>query len=431
MQDTATNYLIPRHLSSVIEESLKSFKCLYLVGMRQVGKTTLVRDLLPTGNYITFDNQQLLNIIRSDPNEHLRSLLRDDNSCPLVMDEFQFAPELALPIKMILDSNPSYGQLILTGSSNIFLSAKSTDSLVGRIMPIDLWPLTTSELKKKKPSRLFDWAIQKGKTIRQFANPESLNRKNYVDLILRGGLPAAYNLSLKHRQSLYQTYVKTVIERDLRSVAQIHSLGAFRKLIQQMAVRTGQEVNLEKMRKPLNVSWSTASSYIDIMERLSLVIRLGEWSSRESKRDIKSPKYHFVDTGMVCAIRAFNEDSFSIQSSDISQFGGLLETFVFNELLRVLPYQSAQFHLYHWRSADGKEIDILAKGANQFVGIEIKSSSIVNQEDFRHLNWFAENNFEKSRPFTGIVFYLGDTAFKVTDNCYALPVSSLWSEISF
>lgn len=431
MRESTTNDLFPRHLSSVIEEYLKSFKCLYLVGLRQVGKTTLVRDILPSGNYITFDNQPLLNIIRSDPDEHLRSLLGETNGHPLIIDEFQFSPDLALPLKMILDSDPSYGQLILTGSSNIFLNAKSTDSLVGRIMPIELWPLTTSELKEKKPSRFFDWATQKEKSVRQFVMPESLNRQTYVDLILRGGFPAAYNLSLKHRQSLYQNYIKTVIERDLRSVAQIRSLGAFRKLIQQMAVRTAQEVNLEKLRKPLDVSWSTVSSYIDILERLSLVIRLGEWSSRETKRDIKSPKYHFVDTGMVSALRAFNEDSFSIQSTDVSQFGGLLETFVFNELLRILPYQRSLFRLYHWRSADGKEIDILAKGANQFVGIEIKSSSIVKHEDFRHLKWFADNNFERTRSFTGIVFYLGDTAYKVADNCYALPVSSLWTEINF
>lgn len=429
MQQIRANNLYSRHLTSVIKNSLDVFKCLYLVGLRQVGKTTLVRNIFPVDNFFTFDDQDLLNMIESDPLEHLQSLYAETTTPPLVIDEFQRSSHLTLPLKMILDVNPQNGQFILTGSSNTFLSSKSADSLIGRVMPIELWPLTVSEVKGRPPSRIFDWATQKEKSIHQFSVQEKCYRSEYVDLVLRGGFPATYSLALKDRQYLYRNYIAAVIEKDLRSVVQIRSLSAFRKLIKQMAVRTAQEINLEKLRKPLNVSWSTVNSHLEVLERLSLVIRLGEWSSRESKRDIKSPKYHFVDTGMVCALRDFDKDSFSIRSADIVQFGGLLETFVFNELLRILPYQSRQFRLYHWRNADGKEIDILARGVNQFVGFEVKASTVVKQEDVRHLRWFASNNFEKSNTFTGIVFYLGDKAYKIADNCFALPVSSLWSEI--
>ena len=165
-----------------------------------------------------------------------------------------------------------------------------------------------------------------------------------------------------------------------------------------------------------------------MMKQVSLVVQVDAWASSEAKREIKQPKFHFVDTGMNCALRRFNESSFDLGNPHATKLGPLLESFVFNEILRMLPYQANDFRLYHWRSVDRREIDIIAEYGGQLTGIEVKAASTVNHGDFKHLKWFAKEGPGKSRQFKGIVFYLGDMQLSFGDNCFALPVSALWAE---
>ena len=140
------------------------------------------------------------------------------------------------------------------------------------------------------------------------------------------------------------------------------------------------------------------------------------------------PKFHFVDTGMNCALRQFDENSFDLGNASATQLGGLLESFVFNEIHRMLPFQSKELRLYHWRSADRREIDIIAEGGNQLIGMEVKASSSVSQDDFKHLKRFSKEGPGKSRSFKGVVFYLGNKKLSFGDGCFALPVSTLWAD---
>ena len=159
--------------------------------------------------------------------------------------------------------------------------------------------------------------------------------------------------------------------------------------------------------------------------RLSLAIKLGAWISGDARREIKNAKHHFADTGIAAALRNLAPRSFDLDA-DPTAFGGLLESFVFSELLRSEPYQKAGFRFYHWRDQRGREVDILAESANDVAAIEVKASTSVSRQDFRHLRWFAAEGPGKTRTVTSIVFYLGERKLKFGDRRYALPVSCLW-----
>ena len=273
-----------------------------------------------------------------------------------------------------------------------------------------------------------DWAVQKDPVLGQLSEPALVNRRDYIHLVLAGGFPEMRTLPLRSRQRQYRDYIDAVVERDVADITPVRKPDSLRILIDQMAARTAQETGTSVLARLTKLQRVTVDQYLDILTRLSMITKVGSWVSSEAKREIKAPKYHFVDSGIACALRRFTEQSFAIDNSP-QALGGLLESFVVNEIQRALPMQEADFQLYHWRSADQKEIDILADGGSCLVAIEIKSSASVSSDDFKHLKWFAKDGPGRSRTCTGIVFYLGQEKLTFSNRNFALPVSSLWSEV--
>ncbi|MCY4288684.1 MAG: ATP-binding protein [Aestuariivita sp.] len=417
-----------RHMMTVLETALVSFKVINLIGPRQVGKTTMVRDHLGRGRYITLDEKAILQAIEADAVQLLTDLKEDADDEPVIIDEAQRSKQLALALKVVVDRDRRKGQFILTGSSNIFAMADIPDALPGRVVPMGLSPLMISEIKNRPPSRLLDWTLQKNPRLTQINCYGDFSRKECVELIVKGGFPEPRDLPIRERQQLYQSYVDVMVDRDVRTVFPVRKTDKFRKLINQVAIRTAQEVNRSELSKLIGIKRETVEDYLDVMTRLSLVTQVEAWTSSEAKREKKLPKFHFIDTGMNCALRRLDEHSFDL-GTNTAQFGGLVESWVFNELLRLLPLQSKEFRLFHWRTADRREIDIIAEGGNRIVGIEVKASASVSERDFKHIKWFANTGPGKSRAFTGIVFYLGSEKLSFGDGCYAIPVSALWAEI--
>lgn len=427
MNDTQ-DYL-PRHLIPELEEAIASSRVVNLIGPRQVGKTTLVRDLFGNGRFITLDDAAILAAIESDPEGQLASLMEDLGDAPVIIDEAQRSKKLALAIKRVVDTNRRKGQFVLTGSSNVFTTTEVADSLAGRMRTLKLWPLSVAEVKRAPVSRLMDWAMQKDPKLTQVADPEPVRRSDYIDLILEGGFPETRMLPLRSRQRQYRDYIDAVVERDVADITPVRKPDALRILIDQMAARSAQEINVSELAKLTKLQRVTVEQYLDILIRLSMLTKLGAWTSGEDKREIKNPKYHFADSGIACALRRFTEETFSIENNP-QALGGLLESFVLNELLRAVPMQDADYRLYHWRSADQREIDILIDGGSHLVCVEIKASASVSGDDFKHLKWFSKDGPGRSRTCTGIVFYLGQEKLTFGDRNFALPVSALWSEIS-
>lgn len=221
-------------------------------------------------------------------------------------------------------------------------------------------------------------------------------------------------LPLRSRQPQCRDYIDAVVERDVGDINLVRKPDGLRILIDQMAARSAQEINISELAKLSRLQPVTVEQYLDILIRLSMPIKLGAWTSGVSKREIKNPKYHFADSGIACALRRFTKDTFSIENN-WQALGGLLESFVLNELLRAVPMQVA----------DQREIDILIDGGSLLVCVEIKASASVCSDDFKHLKWFSKDGPGRSRTCTGIVFYLGQEKFTFGDRSFALPVSAL------
>lgn len=427
MSDTE-DYL-PRHLIPELEDAIASARVVNLIGPRQVGKTTLVRDLFGNGRFITLDDAAVLAAIEADPEGQLTSLMEDLDHAPLIIDEAQRSKKLALAIKRVVDTNRRKGQFVLTGSSNVFTTTDVADSLAGRMRTLKLWPLSVAEIKRAPVSRLMDWAMQKDPKLGQVADPEPITRSDYIDFILEGGFPETRTLPIRSRQRQYRDYIDAVVERDVADITPVRKPDALRILIDQMATRSAQEINASELAKLTKLQRVTVEQYLDILIRLSMLTKLGAWTSGEGKREIKNPKYHFADSGIACALRRFTEDTFTIDNNP-QALGGLLESFVLNELLRAVPMQDADYRLYHWRSADQREIDILIDGGSHLVCVEVKASASVSGDDFKHLKWFSKDGPGGSRICTGIVLYLGKEKLTFGDRNFALPVSALWSDIN-
>lgn len=192
-----------------------------------------------------------------------------------------------------------------------------------------------------------------------------------------------------------------------------------------MAARTAQEINTSELAKLAKLKRETVDQCLDILMRLSLVTKLSARMPGESKRDFKQPKLHFVDIGIASALRRLNDRSFDIGNSPVA-LGGLLESFVVGELQRALPMQDEDYRLYHWRSADRREIYTLIDGGHRVVGIEVKAATTVAADDFKHLKWFAQDGPGKGRNIVGIVLCLGQEKLTLGEGNFALPLSPLW-----
>lgn len=421
--------ILPRHLSAKLDKALGSARIVNIVGPRQAGKTTLVRDLYKNGKFITLDDESVLAAIENDPGGQLESLTAGLDTEPLIIDEVQRSKGLVLTIKKTVDGNRRKGQFILTGSSNIFTSIKVADSLAGRMRVLKLWPLTVSEIRKRIPSTILKWALSPAPKLAALPTPEQTDRQDYIDMILRGGFPEIFPLEAEERQEYYRDYVDAIVDRDVADVMPVRKTDALRRLINQLAVRTAMELNLSEICELVGVQRNTLGQYLDVLSRLSVVGKLGAWTSGESRREVKNAKSHFIDTGVACALRRLTSESFHADMNPAA-LGGLMESFVYSELVRSAPYQGQDFRFYHWRDSRGREIDILAESATRLIGIEVKASTTVSAQDFKHLRWFAEKGPGATRGITNLVFYLGQEKLSFGNSIFALPVSTLWSATS-
>lgn len=422
--------IIPRHLGTKVEEALATSRIVNVVGPRQAGKTTLVRDLLEHERYLTLDDRGVYAAFEQDPQGQLELLAEQqaESGLPVVIDEVQRVPEVALALKVAVDRNTDPGQYILTGSSNIFTTGRALDSLAGRVMNFTLRPLSAAEVAQQSPCRLLD-ALERepARQIEALPAPKDAKRSDVINLIVRGGFPEIRALSGRNRIDRYNSYLNSIIERDVADITEIRKPSALRRLIDQMAARTAQEITVSALSQHLGVSQPTTRKYLDVLARLGIIHRLDAWTSSRAKRGIKSPKLHFLDTGCATALRGENTSSFG-PGADPTALGHLLETFVFVEVEKSLPYLNSTWRLYHWRDQRGREIDIVAEAPDRRLAlIEVKATSAVDAKDFKHIEWFMQDGPGTSYTTVGVVLYLGERILSFGENQLALPLSVLWS----
>ena len=415
--------MLSRHVLPSLQEALGRYPVVSLTGPHQVGKTSLVQDLVDRQRYCSLDHPDTVQEFREDPGGSLRRLAAGSED-PVVIEEIQKSPGLARYILRLADRDPRPGRFLLTGTVDVVASQARSVSRAPRLWTTSLWPLTVAEARGLPAGRILDWAIQERPDAGQISTPEVLAQQEYIELFLRGGFPGIRSLDADARQSRYRALLEHMVEKSAREIITLRKPQALHALLGLLAQRTASESSIESLIRKLDADRETVGRYLDVLTRMSLVLPLAGWTQGTRPREIRRPKYHFLDSAMVCA--QCGRDASSL-AQDAAALNSVAETFVFQELLRSLPMQDGIFTLHHWRNRNGSRIDLVAGTGAAVVGMQVRMSPTVGPRDFAYLDGFADRATASGKWFTGIVWYPGDRVIDMGERRFVLPVSALWS----
>ncbi len=428
----------PRSIEPRLVEALEDSPAVLIHGPRQCGKTTLAQiscapnTLSWSGgphvrgyssqnrdySYFSFDDPVTRDGARSDPMGFVAAL--PDH---VILDEVQRVPELFEAIKITVDRQRTPGRFLLTGSTNVLLVPRLSESLAGRLQMVPLHPLTQYELYQPTPSHpdagFLDALFGAGFPVFRCERlGQQLSRK-----IISGGYPAALTRPTERRQAnWYRGYIEALVQRDVRDISRIRSLDVLPRLLRAAAAQTAQLFNLSSLAAPFELSRTSIESYVTLLERLFLLERVPPWHTNHLTRLVKSPKLHLTDTGLAAAMLGANTGTLTASRGLL---GHLLETFVFQELRRQASWHDMQTEFFHFRDKDGAEVDIVIEQPSGLVaGVEIKAAATVKPTDFRGLRRLKKAAGD--RFARGVVLYDGETSVPFGERLHAVPISRLW-----
>lgn len=414
---------INRTIEKKIDEMNGAFPVILLTGARQVGKSTLLEYINNSSkekiNYVTLDNI----IERSNAIEDPETFLRTHET-PLIIDEFQYAPNLLSYIKIHIDDarknelfnngSPVNTMYYLTGSQ-VFQAMKNvSESLAGRIGILELNPLSTREIYKKNEDCFIP-------NINLLKKKEKLVYEplgNVFDRILKGSYPVLYNDVENNLENFYSAYIKTYIERDIRELINIKDEIKFLKFISAVAARTGQEYNASDIGKDVGIDNKTVDEWMSILKNTFLVYLLQPYYNNALGRAIKRPKIYFMDTGLACYLAGYL-DSRTLERSAYS--GQIFETYIISEIVKSYTNNSRdpRLHLYYYRDNNQKEIDLLIIDQDNIYPVEIKKSANPGKDAIKNFN--IVEKFEMNSP-NGVVLCLTKDIHALDENNYMIPI---------
>jgi predicted AAA+ superfamily ATPase len=407
--------IIGRKALDVVLESLGDTRVVTVNGARQVGKSTLARLLagdFPGHVVRVLDDAATLRAAHDDPAGFVR------HPGLVVIDEVQLAPDLFRAIKVVVDEDPRPGRFLLTGSAQILALRDLPDALPGRMEIIELWPLSQGEIDGA-PDRFVDAAFGGGPALE---HSSALRKRDYLERAVRGGYPEAVARSPRRRAAFFESYLTTLIERDVRALAQIERRGELRRLLALLAGRSGGLLVPHGLAAQAGLPDTTVRRYVELLAAVFLVKQVPAWTPGPTGRAVGTPKLAFVDTGVAAYL--LGQDVARLGEPD-GAAGPLLETFVVSELARQLTWNEQQARLYHYRTRDGVEVDAVLEAADgRVVAVEVKAGATVRTEDLaglRHLR-----NRVGDRFVAGIVLYTGQQTLPFGDRLRALPMEALW-----
>lgn len=406
---------IPRLLERNLLTCLSDTPVVLLQGPRQCGKTTLARlAAQPLGfAYLTLDDENLVRAARSDPLGFVMDL-----PPKVILDEVQRVPELFPSIKLVVDRDRRPGRFLLTGSADVLLLPKLSESLAGRIEVVRLHPLSQVEIKQGE-ARFLEHLFRADFKMTSAARLGT----DLAALMVSGGFPAALTRLGGRRRSWYQAYIQTLIQCDVRDLARIAALDVMPRLLQLAADQTAHLFNVSALTSPFGLSRPTIRDYLTLLERVFLVDLLPPWHIRDINTLVKTPKLHLGDTGLAASLLKLDAASLY---ADRALFGQLLETFVFQELRRQSAALQEKIGFFHFRHRDNHEVDIVLEHGNQLAGVEVKASATVREDDFRGLRKLQEIAGE--RVACGVILYDGEVSLRFGPRLFALPLATLWAD---
>jgi predicted AAA+ superfamily ATPase len=410
--------VIERSLQGPLRAALGDTPVVMLVGARQTGKSTLatsVWDEDAAADYLSFDDPALLAAARADPAGLLEGLGEK-----VILDEVQRVPDLFLPIKAEVDRDRRPGRFLLTGSSNPLFIPAVAEALAGRMEVLTLWSFSAAELAGKPDARLADLLLAERPDLPERA---PLDREGLIARIVRGGFPEAVQREDPERRGRwFSSYLTTILERDVRAMADIARLEQLPAVLTAAALRTRGPLNKSGLSQDLGIPGSTIDRYLTLLERVFLVRRLPAWHSRLHSRLVKAPKLLISDSGLFCHLLRLDSERLL---ADPASLGLALESFVGMEIAKAADLDPEIPSVMHYRTPKGTEIDFILEAADgRVAAVEVKASSSVGPADFRRFERLRETL--GSRFVRGVVFYTGDRALPFGEDLAAWPISILW-----
>lgn len=382
--------MINRTAEKILKQYCKEFRSVAVVGPRQSGKTTLVKNTFKQKPYVSLENPDERSLASSDTRAFLS---RFPNGA--IIDEAQRVPEIFSYLQQIIDDANKPRLFILTGSNNFLLQQSITQSLAGRIGYIDLLPLTVDEINSF------------GKT-----------KHKTNDLIFKGCYPELYQKKLKP-ELWYSAYIRTYIERDVKQLKNIDSTLMFNKFLKLCAGRVGQQLNVASLSNECGIDIKTVNSWLSILQSSYIITLLPPHHENYNKRVVKSPKLYFIDTGLACSLLGIR----NTRELDNSHFrGALFENYVFAEFLKMKHNSDLHVNYYYWRDNKGIEIDLLIDAGNKLIPVEIKSAQTFREEFLKSMTLW--NSYSNNKG--GILLYDGEMEFKRKDKIEVLN----WRKVS-
>jgi predicted AAA+ superfamily ATPase len=405
---------LQRSIEDVLQRAVGQFPAVVLIGPRQSGKTTtLARVFGKSHNYVSLDDPDVARAAHSDPRGFL-----DIHPAPLVIDEVQRAPDLIGYVKHRIDAHRQLtGQFILSGSQNLLLMQQVTETLAGRAAVFDLLPLSLREIAKQ-PTRPPIWEG----TLADIGDSalEAVSAKALWQRLVVGCYPEPATHPSMDPRLWHASYVRTYLERDVRSIRNVADLGLFGAFLKALAASNGQLLNMQSLSSQLGVSLNTVKAWLSVLEACFQVVLLRPYFANLGKRPVKTPKVYFLDTGTLCYLLGLS-DVERLRRDRLS--GSVFEAVVLAELLKLGHQTGMRPSVYFWRTAAGAEVDFLVETASGLVPIEAKASQTAKPSMGKSIRALRSDGGDAVLP--GYVVYAGSEPVPLGGGTVAVPLHSL------
>jgi len=403
---------LPRYLTQEVVKALAAFPVVVLTGARQTGKSTLIRELLPASgrDYRTLDDIDVLERAQQEPEALVSS------KGPITIDEIQRSPDLLLAIKRAVDRDRKPGRFLLSGSANLALFGRVSETLAGRAVYLTLYPFTTAERAGLGTVGQWDKVFDDPS---QFEGTHPPFSRAGEGLLQSGFPPAALAKTQAIQRTWLDGYVRTYLERDLQTLSSIENLVDFRRLMRVAALRSGSLINQSQIARDAGLAQPTAHRYLNLLEASYLLHRLPAYAVNRTKRVIKTPRLFFCDTGLAAYLAGI-ETLADLEKAGLT--GAFLETLIFSDLLSWRETLTPRPEILYWRTASGAEVDFVIERAGKIVPIEVKAGGRPRAADIQHLRLFLEE-YGKAAPHA-VLLHTGQRCEQLSERIWAVPLSA-------